>query len=103
MGCRLNYLKNVVSLKLNREKCTGCALCTDVCPRGVLHIQNHKVEIINRDRCIECGACSTNCAFNAISVKSGVGCAQAFINAIITGGEPECGCSKNGRSSSGCC
>ena len=103
MGHCLKYLKNVVTLKLDREKCTGCALCTDVCPRGVLLVRNHKAEIINRDQCIECGACSKNCAFDAISVKSGVGCAQALFNAILTGGEPVCGCSKDGKPSSGCC
>lgn len=105
MGCGMNYLKNVVSLELNGDKCTGCSQCTEVCPRRVLVMENHKVKIINRDQCIECGACRQNCAFNAISVKSGVGCAQAFFNAIFKGGEAACGCDakSKGKTSSGCC
>jgi ferredoxin len=99
----MNYIKGVVTLELNGEKCTGCGRCIEVCPRRVLRIQAHKVEIINRDMCIECGACQRNCAFDAISVKSGVGCAQALFNAILTGGEPVCGCDGNGKTSSGCC
>lgn len=105
MGCRMNYLKNVVTLDLNREKCTGCNRCTEVCPRRVLVVKNHKAEIISRDQCIECGACQRNCAFDAISVKSGVGCAAAFFNAMFTGGEAVCGCDAKGKdkASSGCC
>lgn len=99
----MNYLKNVVSLELNVDKCTGCSLCTEVCPRRVLVMQNHKVAIVNRDQCIECGACQRNCAFNAISVKSGVACAQAFFNAMFTGGEAVCGCEKDAKNSAGCC
>lgn len=97
------YLKNVVSLKLNSDKCTGCKRCIEVCPRQVLIIKDHKAEIINRDRCIECGACRQNCAYNTISVNSGVGCAQAFFNALFTGGEAVCGCEGNSKKSSGCC
>jgi ferredoxin len=101
----MKYLKNVVSLELNRGECTGCGRCIEVCPRSVLTLQERKVEIINRDQCIECGACRRNCAFNAISVKSGVGCAQAFFNAMFRGGEAACGRDVNdkGKTSSGCC
>lgn len=99
----MNYLKNVVSLTLDREKCTGCGRCHEVCPRGVFELHERKAQIINRDKCIECGACQRNCAFEAISVKSGVGCAQAFFNAIFNGGDAVCGCSGKDSSSSDCC
>jgi hypothetical protein len=42
---------------------------------------------------MECGACTNNCEFGAIEVKAGVGCAAAVIRGMISGGEPECGCS----------
>lgn len=99
----MNYLKNVVTLELSQEKCTGCGRCIEVCPRRVLALHSRKAVIIDRDRCIECGACQRNCAFDALSVKYGVGCAQAFFTAMLTGGEPVCGCDGNGKSSSGCC
>ena len=88
---RLIYLKDVVTLKLNNEKCVGCGMCTLVCPHAVLIQTNGKVEIQNFDACMECGACATNCPADAISVRAGVGCAAAVINSAL------------GRDSSSCC
>jgi ferredoxin len=99
----MNYLKRVATLKLDREKCTGCGRCVEVCPRGVLVMRERKAEILDRDRCIECGACQRNCAFEAVAVNSGVGCAQALFNAMIRGGEPVCDCDKSSTNKSGCC
>lgn len=94
------YLRNVVTLKLDIEKCKGCGMCTNVCPHGVFIIDSEKAAIADRDACMECGACEKNCPFAAIEVKSGVGCAAAVINGLLTGSEPVCGCS---GSSDGCC
>ena len=103
MGMVMKYLNNVVTLKLDTAKCTGCEKCLEVCPRQVFEKREKKVAIIDRDQCIECGACQRNCAFGAVTVKSGVGCAQALFNAALTGGEPVCGCEGNAKKSSGCC
>jgi NAD-dependent dihydropyrimidine dehydrogenase PreA subunit len=86
------YLENVVTLKLDEEKCTGCGMCLEVCPHKVLEMNRTHVRIQNRDACMECGACSRNCPFNAISVQSGVGCAAAVINSMLgrTGGSCCC-------------
>jgi len=99
----MHYLKNVATLELNKEKCTGCGRCIEVCPRSVLVIRGRKAEILDRDSCIECGACQKNCSFNAVSVASGVGCAQALFNAMIRGGEPVCDCGGKNSDKSGCC
>jgi ferredoxin len=99
----MKYLKNVVTLRLDKDKCTGCGQCVEVCPQSVFAINERKAEILDRDRCIECGACQRNCAFDAISVLSGVGCAQALFNAMIRGGEPVCDCEKSSANKSGCC
>ncbi|HLZ20448.1 MAG TPA: 4Fe-4S binding protein, partial [Smithellaceae bacterium] len=32
----LLYLKNVTTLQLDGQKCTGCGMCLDVCPHNVL-------------------------------------------------------------------
>ncbi|MEO0249057.1 MAG: mercury methylation ferredoxin HgcB [candidate division WOR-3 bacterium] len=87
----LIYLKNVVTLQMRPELCVGCGTCLDVCPRAVFARNNGKVEIVNRDACIECGACSRNCAAEALSVRAGVGCAHALINAAL------------GRTDAACC
>lgn len=85
------YLKDVVTLQLDENKCKGCAMCLDVCPHEVFKMNSKHVVIQNRDACMECGACSLNCPVNAISVKSGVGCAAAVINSML-GKQGECCC-----------
>jgi len=83
--------------------CTGCGRCLEVCPHEVFHRSkgknSGKIEITNLDRCIECGACMMNCAFGALQVDTGVGCAAAVLNGMLTGGEPSCDCDD----SSCCC
>ena len=71
------YLKNVVTLRLDENKCTGCGMCLDVCPHEVFKMNGKHVMIRDRDACMECGACAQNCPANAVSVESGVGCAAA--------------------------
>ncbi|MBD3287549.1 4Fe-4S dicluster domain-containing protein [candidate division KSB1 bacterium] len=91
----LTYLKNVVSLQLDQEKCTGCRMCLIVCPHRVFEISNKYAVIVHRDACMECGACARNCPENAIFVNSGVGCATAVINSKLnrySKGKKECCC-----------
>lgn len=87
------YLKNVATLQLDKEKCVGCGMCKDVCPHGVFVLNKGKARIIDLDSCMECGACLKNCAFSAIAVSPGVGCAAAIIKGLLTGSEPSCDCS----------
>ena len=88
----LIYLKDVTTLKLDQDKCTGCTLCTLVCPHGVFVMRDGKSQLTDRDRCMECGACARNCAFEALSVSAGVGCASAIIYGWLTGKEASCDC-----------
>lgn len=83
-GSKLVYLADVVTLRLDPEKCTGCRMCATVCPRRVWTFADKKAVISERDACIECGACARNCADGAISVQTGVGCANAIINSYFS-------------------
>ena len=97
------YLKDVVTLQLNDNKCTGCGMCLDVCPHEVFKMNSKHVTIQNRDACMECGACSLNCPADAIYVQSGVGCAAAVINSML-GKEAACCCGPdNNNTKGGCC
>lgn len=98
----MKYISGVASIQVFRDNCTGCGRCIEVCPHGVLEIDEKKVFITDADLCMECGACMTNCSFNAVRVNTGVGCASAIINSMINGGEPVCGCSAE-EGSGGCC
>ena len=79
------YLKNVVTLGLDMDKCIGCGMCTEVCPHAVFVIREGKARIRDRDACMECGACARNCPVEAITVQAGVGCAQAVLRSWTTG------------------
>jgi NAD-dependent dihydropyrimidine dehydrogenase PreA subunit len=92
----MNYLKNVVTLKLDNEKCIGCGQCLVVCPHGVFDLAEHKARITCLDACMECGACAKNCPVDALYVKTGVGCASGILSGILRGGETCCG-------EGGCC
>ena len=96
----MKYLANVTTLAFAADKCTGCGRCVEVCPQGVFEMGDKRATITDRDLCMECGACAKNCDFGAIAVNSGVGCAAAIINSMITGGEPSCDCS---GTSGSCC
>ncbi len=96
----MKYLSNVTTLKYDSGKCAGCGRCVEVCPRGVFEMRDRHAAVTDRDLCMECGACARNCEFGALAVNSGVGCAAALINSMVTGGEPTCGC---GDTTAGCC
>jgi NAD-dependent dihydropyrimidine dehydrogenase PreA subunit len=96
----MKYLADVTTLKYDSGKCAGCGRCVEVCPRGVFEMQDKRAVVTDRDLCMECGACARNCEFGAIAVNSGVGCAAALINSMVTGGEPTCGCDSGASS---CC
>ena len=96
------YIESVVTLSFDAEKCSGCRVCTVVCPHGVFAMGDDKrAYIADRGACMECGACALNCAWDAISVTPGVGCAEAIIHSWIHGGEPTCGCTVPAVSGSG--
>jgi ferredoxin len=81
------YLKDVVTLWLDIDKCIGCGLCATVCPHRVFQIEEDKAVIVDKDACMECGACSGNCPVEAIRVESGVGCAALIFRGMLSGGK----------------
>ncbi|MCF8131089.1 MAG: 4Fe-4S binding protein [Deltaproteobacteria bacterium] len=107
---KFGYLRDVVTLALDSEKCVGCGMCLMVCPQEVLSMQNGSAAIENRDHCMECGACARNCPTEAITVKAGVGCAAAVINSALGREGSSCCCViendgsvTGGTGASGCC
>jgi NAD-dependent dihydropyrimidine dehydrogenase PreA subunit len=89
----LRYLRNVVTLNFDVEKCIGCDRCVEVCPHAVFSMGQKGAQVLDRDACMECGACAINCPVEAITVRSGVGCAAHILNGAFGGNESDCGCS----------
>lgn len=74
------HLRNVTTLALEEERCTGCGRCGEVCPHFVFSVTAGRAIIADRDACMECGACARNCPEEAIRVDAGVGCAAGLVN-----------------------
>lgn len=55
-----------MAAKVDKEKCTGCGICIDVCPVEAITIENGKAVI--SDDCSECGICENECPNDAIKV-----------------------------------
>ncbi len=76
---------------VNRDRCTGCGLCVDVCPRGLIQVVPRDQEVLavcnSRDKgakakrvcsvcCVACKKCVKACDFDAIYVEAN----RAWIN-----------------------
>jgi len=55
-----------MAAKVDKEKCTGCGVCVDICPVEAIKIENDKAVI--SDECVDCGACVNQCPQEAISI-----------------------------------
>ena len=92
-----SYEKN--TLHLDPARCINCGICQTVCPHAVFASGDKVAVLASPESCMECGACMKNCPGGAITVESGVGCAEAMIRAAITGSKNEpCGCGGEGES-----
>ena len=58
----------MVKVVINKDKCKGCLLCVDVCPKKILMVKHelnklgyNPVEIISSAECLGCGMCALMC------------------------------------------
>jgi len=58
----------MVKIVVNAERCKGCGLCVEVCPKGVLRISptfnslgTHFVEVADEAACTGCRRCAIIC------------------------------------------
>ncbi len=51
-------------------RCTGCGVCTQVCPQQILKLNaQHKIDIIDETRCMGCFGCEDECVTRAFRVS----------------------------------
>ncbi len=55
-------------LTIDKEKCTGCGECVDICPSEVLELKDEKAEVANIDECLGCESCVETCPESAITL-----------------------------------
>jgi adenylylsulfate reductase subunit B len=66
-------------ISVDKEKCTACGKCADICPEDVLRIENGTAAAVYPKECWACGSCVYDCAFGAIEVNFGVESAILFL------------------------
>jgi NAD-dependent dihydropyrimidine dehydrogenase PreA subunit len=56
------------NVKIDLNKCNGCAECVDVCPVDVFELIDGKAQAINMARCLGCESCVEVCTRSAVTV-----------------------------------
>ena len=56
-------------IKIDEDKCTGCALCIPGCPEGALQIIDGKARLVSDLMCDGLGACIGECPEGAIEIE----------------------------------
>ncbi len=64
--CPAHVCKALMNYVILPEKCTGCTLCSRVCPVNAISGTVKNPHKIDTDLCIKCGACEAKCKFKAI-------------------------------------
>ena len=67
------------SLTLDKNKCTGCGVCMEICPREAIQVTRAKkaegekakspTVTISEEKCHYCGMCEAVCPFGALNIK----------------------------------
>ena len=66
-----------IRITINPERCKGCGLCVDVCPKGNLRLSeninakgHNYIEIVEPDNCTGCGLCYQMCPDLVIEIEN---------------------------------
>jgi NADH:ubiquinone oxidoreductase subunit F (NADH-binding)/Pyruvate/2-oxoacid:ferredoxin oxidoreductase delta subunit/(2Fe-2S) ferredoxin len=65
--CPAAVCRDLVVYRINKEKCTGCQRCVQVCPTGAITGPRSEVHNLDESKCIKCRSCYEVCRFDAIA------------------------------------
>ena len=63
------YLPGEERIRADRDRCTGCGLCTERCPFGALSLDGGETIGVDPTRCHGCGICCAECPAKAIQLN----------------------------------
>jgi NADP-reducing hydrogenase subunit HndC len=58
-----------MSLQVDSDRCRGCRLCANACPKRAITFNDEDAAVIGEDLCNQCGTCTLVCPVGAISEK----------------------------------
>jgi len=68
-------MEKVKKVVFAEERCKGCGLCIDVCPKNIIKLADrinshgyHPAEVEDQEACISCGMCAMMCPDVVIEV-----------------------------------
>ena len=64
--CPAGVCKELLTFRIDEEKCVGCTACARKCPVAAIHGAVKSPHYIVTDTCIGCGACLEACKFDAV-------------------------------------
>ena len=59
-------MANGIAIVVNRDKCTRCGFCAEVCPSGIIRVSPDGPELTWPKACIKCGHCVAICPHAAL-------------------------------------
>ncbi len=72
-ACSALACSDLVTYRINEEKCRGCTRCARGCPVGAIAGERKKAHLIDQEKCIGCGMCLERCPakFSAVECLPG--------------------------------
>ncbi|MGI6070827.1 MAG: NADH-quinone oxidoreductase subunit NuoF [Blautia sp.] len=64
--CPAGVCKDLLTYRIDPDKCKGCTLCARTCPNDAIIGKVKEPHVIDTAKCVKCGACMEKCRFGAI-------------------------------------
>ncbi|MFC1965080.1 NADH-ubiquinone oxidoreductase-F iron-sulfur binding region domain-containing protein [Chloroflexota bacterium] len=68
--CPAGVCKELITYRIDEEKCPGCGLCVKACSvEAITFMGKNKPVVLDQEKCIKCGACYDACNLCAVKVQ----------------------------------
>lgn len=67
--CPAGVCKDLITYRIDPDKCTGCMICARACPQNCISGEKKEPHAIDKSQCIRCGVCLDGCKFDAVIVE----------------------------------